>query len=208
MGVVVPPGGAVPSVPSYPCIVKPAWEGSSKGIRGKCVVDDASELASALEEGRDQDQPLLVEEFIAGEELTVGVLGNADAHALGTLRIVPLKHSERFVYSLEVKRDYEANVRYESPPALPTEQVRAVEAAALLAFQALGCRDVARIDYRLRDGVPYFLEANPLPGLNPVTSDLVILARLNGIPYERLVGGIVESALARAGLAGFSSPPS
>ena len=56
---------------------------------------------------------------------------------------------------------------------------------------------MARIDYRLRDGAPYFLEANPLPGLNAETGDLVILARLNGMPYEELIRGIVEAALAR-----------
>jgi D-alanine-D-alanine ligase len=147
-----------------PHIVKPAWEGSSKGIRGKCIVDTHEELTRAIAERHDQGQPLLVEEFIAGEELTVGVVGNSDPRVIGVLRVVPLRDEPRFVYSLEVKRDYEARVRYESPPpgAMP-----AVEEAALLAYRALGCRDVARIDFRLRDGVPYFLEANPLPGLDP-----------------------------------------
>jgi D-alanine-D-alanine ligase len=187
------------AVPRYPVIVKPAWEGSSKGIRGKCVVDSEADLLRAVEERRDQLQPLLVEEFIAGEELTVGVLGNSPPRVIGSLRVVPLRHEPRFVYSLEVKRDYQARVRYEAPPQLPTDHLRAAGAAALLAYRALGCRDVARIDYRLRDGVPYFLEANPLPGLNPETSDLVILARLNGMPYETLIRGIVEAALARIG---------
>jgi D-alanine-D-alanine ligase len=56
---------------------------------------------------------------------------------------------------------------------------------------------VARIDFRLREGTPYFLEVNPLPGLNPESSDLVILSRLAGWSYERLIGAIFESALAR-----------
>jgi D-alanine-D-alanine ligase len=114
--------------------------------------------------------------------------------------VVPLRREERFVYSLEVKRDYEARVRYESPPALPGPLVHAVEQAALLAYRALGCRDIARIDFRLRDDVPYFLEANPLPGLNPETSDLVILARLNGMDHAALIRSIVEAALDRLGL--------
>jgi D-alanine-D-alanine ligase len=181
----------------YPMIVKPAWEGSSKGIRGKCVVDTPDELADALEARRDQRQPLLAEEFIVGEELTVGVLGNDPPKVIGVLRVVPTKPTERFVYSLEVKRDWEDTIRYECPPQLPTAHVRAVEAAALHAYRVLGCRDISRIDFRLRDGVPYFIEVNPLPGLNPETSDLVILARKAGMGYEELIGGILDAARKR-----------
>ena len=184
----------------YTMIVKPAWEGSSKGIRGKCVVDTPAELADALHERQDQRQPLLAEEFIAGEELTVGVLGNESPRILGVLRVVPVVPTERFVYSLEVKRDWEETIRYECPPRLPAEHLRAVEQAALHAYRALGCRDVSRLDFRMRDGVPYFLEVNPLPGLNPETSDLVILARMSGISYADLIEGILSAAMARHGL--------
>jgi D-alanine-D-alanine ligase len=187
---------ALPSLP-YTAIVKPAWEGSSKGIRGKCVVDTPMELAAALEARRDQRQPILVEEFIAGEEVTVGVVGNDPPRVIGSLRVVPLRREERFVYSLEVKRDYADRVRYECPPQLPTEHLHLVEEAALLVYRCLGCRDVSRIDFRLRDGVPYFLEVNPLPGLNPETSDLVILARMSGMPYEELIREILRAAMKR-----------
>jgi D-alanine-D-alanine ligase len=187
---------------SCTAIVKPAWEGSSKGIRGKCVVDTPEELARALVERRDQQQPLLVEEFIAGEELTVGIVGNSPPQVIGVLRVVPLQREERFVYSLEVKRDYGRRVRYECPPRIAAAELNAVREAALLAYRALGCRDVARIDYRVRDGVPYFLEANPLPGLNPETSDLVILARLSGLPHPDLIRAILQAALKRCGLEG------
>src|SRR5262245_22661569 len=183
----------------FTMIVKPAWEGSSKGIRGKCVVDTPAELADALAARRDQRQPMLAEEFIAGEELTVGVWGNDEPRVIGVLRVVPLAPTERFVYSLEVKRDWESRIRYECPPRLPDAQLRAVEKAALLAYRALGCRDVSRLDFRMRDGVPYFLEVNPLPGLNPETSDLVILARQAGVGYAELIGGILDAALLRQG---------
>jgi D-alanine-D-alanine ligase len=190
-------------LPYGPVIVKPAWEGSSKGIRGKCVVDTPGELAAAIEAlRRDHRQPVLVEEYIGGEELTVGVLGNSPPRVIGTLRVVPRGPAERFVYSLEVKRDWERRVRYESPPRLPPGEVEAVERAALAAYRALGCRDVARVDFRLRDGQPYFLEVNPLPGLNPESGDLVILARLAGWSYERLIGEIVRAAAQRQGLSG------
>jgi D-alanine-D-alanine ligase len=191
---------ALPALP-YTAIVKPAWEGSSKGIRGKCVVDTPEELAAALEARRDQRQPILVEEFIAGEELTVGVVGNDPPRIIGVLRVVPRDADPRFVYSLEVKRDYADRVSYECPAQLPRKHLRAVEKAALLVYRSLGCRDVSRIDFRLRDGVPYFLEVNPLPGLNPETSDLVILARLSGMPYEELIRAILHAALKRYGMA-------
>jgi D-alanine-D-alanine ligase len=182
----------------YTAIVKPAWEGSSKGIRGKCVVDTGAELADAVESIRHAHrQPILVEEYIQGEELTVGVLGNDNPTILGVLRVLPVKATERFVYSLEVKRNWEQEVRYESPPQLPSAHLGAVEEAAKSAFQILGCRDVSRIDFRLRDGVPYFLEVNPLPGLNPETGDLVILSKKNGLTYERLIEGIFQTARAR-----------
>jgi D-alanine-D-alanine ligase len=80
---------------------------------------------------------------------------------------------------------------------LPAAKVKAVEEAALKAFQVLGCRDVARIDFRLRGEVPYFLEVNPLPGLNPESSDLVILAGLKGWSYSQLIGGILQAAIDR-----------
>src|SRR5262249_29169915 len=142
-------------------------------------------------------QPVLVEQYVEGRELTVGVIGNGRPTVLGTMEVVPRQPGERFIYSLEVKRDYLRQVRYELPPRLtPTLQATG-ECAALEAYRALGCRDVARIDYRLgKDGL-YFLEANPLPGLNPESSDLVILARLAGWTYERLIGSILEAALSR-----------
>ncbi len=152
----------------FTAIVKPAWEGSSKGIRGKCVVDTGAEAADAVDAIlRDHRQPILVEEYIEGEELTVGVLGNDDPTVLGILRVLPTQPTERFVYSLEVKRDWENRVRYESPTQLPAAHISAVEKAVKTVFRILGCRDVARVDFRLRDGVPYFLEVNPLPGLSP-----------------------------------------
>jgi len=83
---------------------------------------------------------------------------------------------------------------------LPAEHLHAVERAALLAYRALGCRDVARIDFRLRDGLPYFLEVNPLPGLNPRTGDLPILSRLAGVSHQELLGRIVAAAGRRCGL--------
>jgi D-alanine-D-alanine ligase len=182
----------------YTAIVKPAWEGSSKGIRGRCVVDDAASCLAAVQRlRREHAQPILVEEYIEGDELTVGVIGNDPPRIIGVMRVLPQQRTERFVYSLEVKRDWRRQVAYECPAKLPPGRLRAVEEVALKAYRALGCRDVARVDFRLRDDVPYFLEVNPLPGLNPESSDLVILARLAGWTYEALIRGVFEAALDR-----------
>jgi D-alanine-D-alanine ligase len=182
----------------YPLIVKPAWEGSSKGIRRKCLVQRPEDLAEAVESlRRDHRQPILVEEFVAGDELTVGMVGNDPPRIIGIMRVLPQQATAHFVYSLEVKRDYRRQVRYECPARLPAGVLDSVAEAARLAHRALGCRDVARIDFRLRDGVPYFLEVNPLPGLNPESSDLVILAQLAGWRYEQLIEAILQAALDR-----------
>lgn len=182
---------ALPTLP-YTAIVKPAWEGSSKGIRGKCVVDNTQDLIAAVSAlRRAHPQPILVEEYIPGEELTVGIVGNEKPRVIGVLRVVPLHPTERFVYSLEVKRDWQQQVRYE---CLPPERVEPVVKSALHAYRVLGCRDVSRIDFRLHEGTPYFLEVNPLPGLNPESSDLVILSRLAGFSYEQLIESILQAA--------------
>ncbi len=182
----------------FPVIVKPAWEGSSKGIRHRCLVDRPEQLTEVVNAvRRDHRQPVLVEEFIQGEELTVGVLGNEPPRVLGIMRVMPLQDTKRFVYSLEVKREWEDRVRYECPARLPAQVLEAVEKAALASYQVLGCRDVSRVDFRVRDGVPYFLEVNPLPGLNPDYSDLVIMAKAVGWSYSELIETILASARKR-----------
>ncbi len=148
-------------------------------------------------------QPVLVEEFIVGDELTVGMVGNRPPEVLGIMRVLPRdgSSSQHFIYSLEVKRNWERRVRYECPAQISDADAAAVRSAALASWQALGCRDVARIDFRLRDGVPYFLEANPLPGLSPKSGDLVLLAGMIGIDHAELVSRILTAAVERHELA-------
>jgi D-alanine-D-alanine ligase len=215
-GVAVPQGvviqaeeGLRPATNSlqFPVIAKPVFEGSSKGIRNKCLVERPEGLPGVVRTlSQEYRQPILVEEFIQGEELTVGVIGNAPPRIVGVMRVVPVLPTERFVYSLEVKRDFRRLVRYECPPALPAPVVAATEQAALTVYRALGCRDVSRIDFRLRDGIPCFLEANPLPGLNTESSDLVILARGCGWSYAQLIANILQAALDRQPLTGPRNP--
>jgi D-alanine-D-alanine ligase len=211
LGIVVPAGESLTREQLarcvFPAIVKPAWEGSSKGIRQRSVVDRADDLPEMLTSlGRDYRQPILVEEYIEGDELTVGIVGNQPARLLGVMRVLPRQAGERFIYSLDVKRDFERLVRYECPANLPAAVHERVQQAALAAYQVLGCRDLARVDFRLRDGKAYFLEVNPLPGLNPQTSDLVILSRLAGWSHRQLVQAIFEAALNRCALTESPTP--
>jgi D-alanine-D-alanine ligase len=187
----------------FPLILKPAFEGSSKGIRGRCLAGDIVEATTIYRElRRAYRQPILAEEFVVGDEVTVGLIGNGPAvEVLGAMRVRPKQPTENFVYSLEVKRDWARRVDYEAPARLSPSALESLTKAAVDAYQALGCRDVARIDFRVRSGVPTFLEANPLPGLSPESSDLVILARGHGISYEDLIRRILNAALARVGLA-------
>jgi D-alanine-D-alanine ligase len=182
----------------FPAIIKPAYEGSSKGIRLSSLahsVPQAEEEASRIL--KSYRQPVMVEEFIDGDEVTVGVMGNAPARLVGMMRILPKKKEKHFVYSLEVKRDYVNLVDYESPVGLPGDVLDKLENFSLGAFKALGCRDFSRVDFRIgQDGAPYFIEINPLPGLGTY-SDLVIMAIKMGWTHQGLINAVFEAALER-----------
>jgi D-alanine-D-alanine ligase len=185
----------------FPLIVKPAHEGSSKGIRLQSRVVDTAELRKQADWLFERyGGPVMVEEFLEGSEFTVGVIGNTPPRPLGVMmirhRFLP---AEEFIYSLEVKRDWENQVEYLSPPPVSDSLIAAISELATEVYAALGCRDVARVDIRLRDGRPYFIEVNPLPGLSPDYGDLVIMARKNGVTYEELILEILRHARERVG---------
>jgi len=169
----------------YPLFVKPACEGSSMGVTSKSLCHNESELNAAIK-GVSQYGSVLVEEFLPGDEYTVGILGG---EVIGVMQVVPRNSHDNWFYSIEEKRDYIRRVEYRIVDA------PRVAAVALAIWNAFGLRDVARVDVRCdRDGVPNFVEVNPLPGVHPVNSDLVILAKGVGWTYDRLIAGIMESA--------------
>jgi D-alanine-D-alanine ligase len=186
----------------YPVIVKPNDEGSSKGIRDDAVVGDPVEAVTRSRWLRARyGCPVLAEEFLPGAEVTVGITGNgAGAQVLGIMEIAPTSDEPKFVYSLDVKRDWRRRVHYYVPPRLPANVLAALERLALMAYRLLGCRDIARIDFRLdAAGDPRFIECNPQPGLDPDNSDIVFLAA-PARSYSKLVQGILLDAVARRGL--------
>jgi len=186
----------------FPAFIKPAHEGSSKGIRLFSRINNEEELIRlASELLKDYKQPVLVEEFIEGDEITVGVIGNSELKILGIMRVMPRESSGDFIYSLEIKRDWERLVEYECPANLSDETTGKIETFSRQIFRELGCRDFARIDFKLnRSGEPYFLEINPLAGLNPKSSDLPIMIRKQGMQYEDLIMNILNTALERYNL--------
>lgn len=191
---------------AFPLIVKPNCEGSAKGIGRESVVRDEAALrrqvAGVIARYR---QAALVEEFIEGTELTVGVLGNDEPQVLPILEIdfSGCVTSGEFFYSWRMK-EYQGNVElgldptFHCPARLAPGTAGRVQEVALRAHQALGCRELSRTDIRLRrDGTPFILEVNPLPGLDPTESNLPIMTHAAGLAYVDLINRLVELAVAR-----------
>ena len=185
----------------FPAILKLKNEGSSMGLRLSSKVNNIEELKErCFYLLKTYKEPILIEEFINGKEITVGIIGNYDnIRVLGMMEIRPRKlKQEDFIYSLEVKRNYKEEVDYVVPPQIKEETKKEIEKFSLKIYKMLGLRDASRIDFRLdKDEKPYFLEINPLPGLNPVTSDLPIMAYKLGINYEDLIREILKNAFSR-----------
>jgi D-alanine-D-alanine ligase len=183
---------------TFPVIIKPASEGSSKGIGLTSLANDVRQAETEVRRVLDAyRQPVMVEEFIDGDEVTVGIVGNSPPLIVGMMRVALKKPAAHFVYSVEVKRDYVNLVDYECPPRISRDTLDVIERFSLATFKTLGCRDFSRIDFRInRDGTPYFIEINPLPGLGS-HSDLVIMARILGWKYEALIGSVLDAAKER-----------
>lgn len=182
-----------------PLFLKPLAEGSSKGITGRSLVKERQELVTtyqALE--AEFQQPVLVETFLPGREVAVGIVGNGStARVVGVMEIMFTERSEIQAYTALNKDEYLERVSYR---LLTAPEPLAVEARqlALEVYRVLGCRDAARVELRGdASGALQFLEVNPLSGIHPIRSDLIIMARLAGMEYAELMGEIVESAWER-----------
>jgi D-alanine-D-alanine ligase len=187
-------------MPPFPLLVKPVAEGTSKGVTKKSVVRDEGELREVAREIiAKYRQPALVEEYIGGREFTLGLLGERRPKVLPPMEIVFLDKADPTpIYSFEMKQDWNDKIRYEVPARLEPRELERLEKAARECFAALGCRDVARVDFRMdAEGRIYFIESNPLPGLAPGWSDLVLIAQAAGIDYRTLIGEILSFAIRR-----------
>jgi D-alanine-D-alanine ligase len=172
----------------YPVIVKPSKQGSTVGLS---IVRGPDELQAAVDEASNFDDEVMIEAFIAGRELTVGILGG-DALPVG--EIIP-KHE---IYDYECK--YTPGMADERFPAeLTSAETTRIQQEARAAFKALKLGGYARIDFRMsHDGRFYCLEANTLPGMTQ-TSLIPQAAAAAGISFPELCERVVRLAMARGG---------
>jgi D-alanine-D-alanine ligase len=189
----------------FPVIVKPAREDGSIGIEFSAVVSSIRELMERMDWLHQHfDSPVLIEEYIEGREMYVGVIGNAKPQALPIIELDLSKLPEGMprIAGAEVKWGKGTKAYRDTKSAiaegLPDETVFALQQAAIAAYQALELRDYGRIDMRLQaDGRVHVIEANPNPWLSS-RAEFCMAARKSGRTYTELVGEIVELAMARS----------
>lgn len=196
-------------VPRYPLFLKPAWEGSSKGIAEANRVagpDEAIERCAYLL--ATYGQPVLAEAYLPGEEFTVAILGNGtEARALPIIRyrFGSLPDGALPIMGYEAKwlwdrPDVELDI-LECPAEVSEHVAERIRATALAAYEALACRDWARVDLRLDEaGVPHVLEVNPLPGIMPdpvAHSCFPCAASAAGMSYDELIQSVTRIAWRR-----------
>jgi D-alanine-D-alanine ligase len=174
----------------YPCFVKPARLGSSVGIT---KVHDEPELGPAVELAFRHDEKVLIEEFLDGIEVEVGVLGNRDPVASLPGQIVPLGHEW---YDFASKYD-EGGMDLIVPPNLPDSVIEDVQRVAVEAFRVTECEGMARADCFVVDGDRVVVnELNTIPGFT-ATSVYAKLFEASGVPYEELLRRLIDLAVER-----------
>ncbi len=169
---------------AYPWVVKPVAEGSSIGVT---IVRSDEFLPAALDEAFRYGNKIIIEQYITGKEVQIGILGD---RVLGGVEVRPSKE----FYSYEAK--YTAGMtKYVLPPDLDADAYDAAQAAGLRAHQALGCSGATRVDLIVADdGTPYVLEVNTVPGMTE-TSLLPKIAELSGLSFEDLAEEMLRLAV-------------
>jgi D-alanine-D-alanine ligase len=177
----------------FPVLAKPNFGGSSAGISRESVVGDPSQLRAVVEaQIAGFGQPSLVEEFVRGVDVTVGLLGNGEIEAFPAARI----EAAGGLYSAEAKQRHEKRVV--CPCDLPAGLEDELAGQSRAIYELIGARDFARVDFMMDgDGNAHFLEINPLPGLSPYYGVYPVLAAAAGYSHTDLIGTIMELANGR-----------
>jgi len=181
----------------FPVLAKPNFGGSSVGVGPESVIREPAHLAPAVEASLHEfDQPCLVEEFVRGTDVTVGLLGNEPVEAFPIGRILAMDG----MYSAAAKQAHDR--RIDCPCSLPAGMAEQLRDWSVRIFKLTGARDFARVDYMMDTaGKAWFLEINPLPGLSPYYGVLPVLAAAAGYAHTELIGAIMRSAMQRRSFA-------
>lgn len=185
----------------FPLIVKPRFEGSSKGLSENSRVENKEGLTAQAEYIiNTYQQPALVEEFISGQEFTVVVIGNGQPEALPIVQIKidgKLKLNDKFYTFSRITSN---RLEYICPAHINNDLKNRISELAIKTYNAVECRDFGRIDFRVdNDGNVYVLEINPLPSLS--TEDVFpLVAKEVGLSYNEIIGKILKVALTRHNL--------
>jgi len=197
------PGGAPPW--SFPAIVKPALEDASVGVDEQSVVGDVRALAARIRIVHERYfQPALVEKYIHGREINAAVIGNGHPRALplSEIQFVDYPDNRPRVVGYKAKWVHESfeyqHTKGICPAPLPEGLSRRIQEMAVTAFEVLGCRDYARVDFRLADdGTPYVLEVNANPDITD-GAGLARASRASDLGYDGLIRTIIEGAISRS----------
>ena len=173
-----------------PLVIKPASAGSSVGVT---IVEDAADIDVALNRAFAEDNCVLVEEYIKGTEITVGILGNDALEALPVIEIVPNPEYLFFDYEAKYKSGATAEI---CPARISPELTRRAQELAKAAHRVLFCENYSRSDMIIRGNDIYLLETNTIPGMT-ANSLLPKAARAAGIEFPALLDKLVELALAK-----------
>ena len=182
---------------SFPVIAKPNTGGSSMGIRRLSKAESMPELHTAVKWVLDNfEDSVLVEEFVPGREFAVGLLAGQELQTLPIIEIRVADGSPDSFYSYERKTMHDKELV--CPADVPGDAEPLMADYAQRIFHILGCRDLARVDFRLgTSGIPYFLEINPLPGLSPYYGIFPAQARAAGFSPEEVIHQLVYNAMNR-----------
>jgi D-alanine-D-alanine ligase len=185
----------------FPLMVKPSREGTGMGITRDSIVHDEGALRRQVARlVATYGQPALAEQFVFGREITVGILGNDELRILPIMEVDlgPCPAEEAGIYTSRVKTELYSVPDYLCPAPLEQDLAEELRRLAVGAYRATGCLDVARVDFRLDPHHrPWILEINPLPGLTPRISDLVMIAEADGMSHTQLVNAILDHAWRR-----------
>ena len=191
----------IPDSLSFPLFIKPNKGGCSRGIDERNPVFSKETCIEIVRNTIEQNhQPALIEEFLAGREFTVGILGNDPPRALPILEYVNgTPENNNYPFRSFHTKMIEGKSEKKSCPAVLSEiEEDRIRNLAIETYQAIGCRDYARIDIRCDKGdIPHVLEVNALPSLIPNGSSFSTMAETAGISFDNLISTILISAYER-----------